>query len=112
MEFSLGTLKACALAASSLQYDGSFAEAHLDWKTRQEVLKRLTSARNKARQAWYLTYGSNDDDEKPVGIWRRIPRLWVLTVSAGERFLDEISRALGSLHFMAFLQAVVDPVKH
>jgi Second Messenger Oligonucleotide or Dinucleotide Synthetase domain len=64
--------KACELAASSLWYDGSLADKYLDWSTRQEVVKRLTSARDKAREAWYLTYDNNDDDEKAIGIWRQI----------------------------------------
>lgn len=64
--------KAHTLAGSLLWHDGSFADAYLDYSSRQEVLKRLATARDLAREAWYATDGSNDDHETAIRKWRQI----------------------------------------
>jgi hypothetical protein len=64
--------RAITLVTSSLWYEGAYADAYLDYDTRQEVLKRLTTARDRARSAWHKTYGTNNDVEGAVTIWRQI----------------------------------------
>ena len=64
--------KAYDITTTSLWDGGDQVDEYLDWKTRQEVLKRLTTARDKARDAWYATYGNNDAHEKAIGLWRQI----------------------------------------
>jgi hypothetical protein len=63
---------ACTLATSSLWHDGDFVDDYLDSTTRGEVIKRLETARDKARNAWYLTYGEKKDHEEAIAIWRQI----------------------------------------
>lgn len=60
------------LASSSLWYDESFADEYLSLSDRCEVLKRLETARDKARLAWHATYGLNNDHEKAMGLWRQV----------------------------------------
>lgn len=64
--------KARTLLASSLWHDLGFADDYFDWKDRQEVLKRVDTAVDKSRDAWFKTYGNNDDDEGAIKIWKQI----------------------------------------
>ena len=64
--------EACKLANSQLWHDDAYIDAYMDWKTRQEVVKRLATAAYKARNAWYLTYGNNNDHKGAIRIWRQI----------------------------------------
>lgn len=63
---------AAILAGSPLWYETGFADAYLDSTTRNEVVKRLETAREKARLAWYLTYGENSDHKRAIEKWREI----------------------------------------
>jgi hypothetical protein len=53
-------------------YDLGFADEYLSWSDREEVKKRLDTAIEKSRDAWYKTYGSNDDRKGAIEIWRQI----------------------------------------
>jgi hypothetical protein len=64
--------EASTLASSSLWHDISYADAYLDSEKRKQVVKRLETAKDKTRDAWYLTYGDNDDHEEAIRIWRQI----------------------------------------
>lgn len=64
--------KAHGLCSSSHWHRGSYVDAYLDQTTRQEVLKRLETARDKARDAWHATYGDKDDHEKAIEIWQQV----------------------------------------
>jgi hypothetical protein len=65
--------KAATLAASYLSYDGGFADDYLDtWPARHEVVKRLEAARNRARDAWHLTYNGGDQHKEAIEIWQKI----------------------------------------
>jgi hypothetical protein len=64
--------EACSLANSSLWHDISNADAYLDAEKRKQVVKRLETARDKARSAWSSIYGGNTDHEKAIGIWRQV----------------------------------------
>lgn len=64
--------EACGQAADALWYNGSYADAYLDAAKRQEVLKRLETARDKASRAWHLTYDDNNDHSEAIEIWRTI----------------------------------------
>lgn len=55
-----------------LWYDTGFADEYLSWSDRLEVQKRFDTAIVKSREAWYKTYGENDDHEGAIGIWRQI----------------------------------------
>ena len=58
--------------AGSLYHHLSYVDEYLTYTSRQETIKRLATARDKARRAWNLTYGSNDNHEEAVRIWRQI----------------------------------------
>lgn len=66
--------KAVELAGSPLWQDGSLVDGYLDWSTRPEVVRRLETARDIARDAWYATYGPNNDQAKAITLWGRIFR--------------------------------------
>lgn len=63
---------AAKLASSHMWYEDSFADDYLDYNSRSEVVKRLETARDSARDAWYHTYGGRSEHEKAIQIWRRI----------------------------------------
>lgn len=77
-DFSWGILQyfdaAATLAASPLWHEWSYADQYLidrpGW--RPEAVKRLETARDKARAAWYATYGTNNEHAKAIGLWRQI----------------------------------------
>lgn len=64
--------EAAKLAASPIWYEGAHADDYLDSYTRAEVVKRLETARDQARNAWYGTYEGRADHERAIGIWRQI----------------------------------------
>ena len=64
--------KAHGLAGSLLWHAGSHVDTYLDYNSRQEVLKRLATARDLSREAWYATYGSNNDHEAAIRGWRQV----------------------------------------
>lgn len=65
--------EAVKLVAAPLEYDGGYADDYLDdYDARFEVLKRLRTARDRARDAWYLTYNGRDQHENAIEIWRQI----------------------------------------
>ena len=64
--------QAAKLTQTSLAYDGGFADDYLDYTTRREVLNRLNTAVDRARDAWHLTYGSNSDHRRAIEIWRQV----------------------------------------
>ena len=64
--------EAAKLASSLLPYEDGYADDYLDWTKRQEVLKRLQTARDRARDAWYLTYNGKDKHKEAIEIWRQI----------------------------------------
>jgi len=64
--------KSVGLTQGSLWHNVGYADSYLDSKKRQEVQKRLETARDKASTAWYKTYRSNDDHEGAIAIWGQI----------------------------------------
>src|SRR6266478_9424181 len=60
------------LVSSSLAYEDGYADDYLDAQTRRDVLKRLETARDKAREAWYLTFNDKSEPENAIAIWRQI----------------------------------------
>jgi hypothetical protein len=60
------------LVSAPLAYEAGHADDYLGSEQRREVVKRLETARDKAREAWYLTFNGRTDDEKAVEIWRQI----------------------------------------
>lgn len=62
--------KASTLASSPLWHDVSYADAYLNWDTRQQVVKRLETARDRARKAWYC--GREDNHKEAIRIWGQI----------------------------------------
>jgi hypothetical protein len=57
---------------SSHWYDGEFVDEYLSWDDRQEAVKRLDTAKDKALSAWAATYDKSDDDETAIKLWRQI----------------------------------------
>lgn len=64
--------KACTLVQNSLWYEDSFVDDYLDYWDRQETLKRLETARDKARVAWHATYGDFPNHSRAMEIWQQI----------------------------------------
>lgn len=60
------------LIQSNLWHEGSQVDAYLSWSDRHEASKRLENAKNLSREAWYATYGSNDDHESAITKWRSV----------------------------------------
>jgi hypothetical protein len=63
---------AAKLASSPLEYEDGYADSYLDREQRGEVVKRLETARDKARDAWYLTYNGRDGHKEAIEIWGQI----------------------------------------
>lgn len=64
--------KAHGLAGSLLRHAGSYVDTYLGYDSRQEIVKRLATARDLSREAWYATYGSNNDHEEAIRKWRQV----------------------------------------
>lgn len=60
------------LAAASLWHELSFADEYLSATDRTEAVRRLTTAAEKARNAWALTYGAASDHRGAIDIWKQI----------------------------------------
>lgn len=60
------------LTDSYLWHEGDMVDKYLSFQKRTEVVKRLKTARDKASDAWYATYSSNNDHEKATRLWRQI----------------------------------------
>jgi hypothetical protein len=77
-EFSWQILRFFEQACSLTEYplwndDGNAVDEYLlHSDKRQEILKRLRTARDKSRDAWACTYGGSTQTEKAIGIWRQI----------------------------------------
>ncbi len=64
--------KAMELVKLSFWHEGDYIDNYLDYNKRNEAVKRLETARDKARDAWYYTYGDSNDHEKAINLWRQI----------------------------------------
>ena len=60
------------LLEAPLYYDTGFVDDYLSSANRSEVLKRFDTAISLSLDAWYATYGDNDDHETAIGKWRQI----------------------------------------
>ncbi len=63
---------AIGLVDSPLYHHVGYVDAYLDWNKRQEAIKRLTTARELASEAWYRTDGNNNDHEGAIKIYQRL----------------------------------------
>jgi len=63
--------KASELIQSSLWYEGAYVDSYMSSSQRQEAKKRLETARDKSRDAWYKTY-KYDDHGGAITIWRHV----------------------------------------
>jgi hypothetical protein len=85
--------KAATLVQSTLQYEGGRADDYLeDDDDRDEVLNRLETARDRARNAWYMTYQrprrSRDCDRNlATDLRRKISCVWLTWVCTA-RLID------------------------
>lgn len=64
--------KAYDLTEELLYHNDTCADYYLTEVSRNELRKHLDTAREMARNAWYLTYGENAKDKDAIEIWRRI----------------------------------------
>lgn len=75
-EYSWGIFKffdkAVDLTSAPLWHDKGFADNYLNFSDRQELLKRLKTARDIAGSAWYLTYGERNDHAEAIAKWRQL----------------------------------------
>jgi hypothetical protein len=62
---------AASLAQGLLWYEGAYVDSYLTYSHRQEVVKRLESARDVSRAAWAATYGKSDH-ETAITKWRQV----------------------------------------
>lgn len=60
------------LPEGSLWHNVGYADSYLSFSDRLEVRNRIDTAIAKSRDAWYKTYGDNDDHEGAIKIWQRI----------------------------------------
>jgi hypothetical protein len=64
---------AVKLVQTKLPYENGYADDYLnDEDDRDEILGRLETARDKARDAWYHTYNGRGQDEEAIQIWRQV----------------------------------------
>lgn len=64
--------KAAEIVSKPLFHEDHYIDNYLDINKRAEAVQRLETARDKARQAWYYTYGERDDHESAIYLWRQI----------------------------------------
>jgi hypothetical protein len=64
--------KAKPLLASHLYYQTGFVDIYLNYADRQEVLKRIDSAIEISRDAWYRALPKNNDNEGAITKWRQL----------------------------------------
>ncbi len=64
--------KAVKIAQFPLWHEGGYIDEYLDYNKREEVVGRLETARDKARDAWRLTYNGRDEHENAINLWRQI----------------------------------------
>jgi hypothetical protein len=64
--------KAFEVVKSPLFHDRGIVDGYLNYNSRQELLKRLESAKTLAGSAWYATYGENDDHKTAIAKWRQL----------------------------------------
>lgn len=64
--------KAVEIVKAPLWHEDDYIDDYLDYNKRPEAIKRLETARDNARDAWYCTYGERDDHEKAINLWRQI----------------------------------------
>jgi len=64
--------EAHAKVQSPLWYEGAFVDNYLNWNDKQEAVKRLDTAKDKALSAWAATYDKSDDHETAIKLWRQI----------------------------------------
>ena len=64
--------KARGLVAEPLYYGSAFVDNYLSTLDRAEILKRLQTAYEQSRQAWYQTYGTNSNHRAGIEKWRQL----------------------------------------
>lgn len=66
--------EAVELTQSLLWHNGENVDdyLYLQFEKRQEILKRLTTARDKALDAWLLTYGEREEHKTAIEKWRQL----------------------------------------
>ncbi len=64
--------EAVKLVSSSLWYELGYVDKYLNAGNRILALERLKTARDKARDAWYLTHNGRSEHERAIAIWRQI----------------------------------------
>ena len=64
--------KAVTHVSSPLWHNINYADSYLTQTNRDAALNRLSTARDKSKEAWFKTTGDNDDHEGAIKIWRQI----------------------------------------
>ncbi|MDX2105905.1 MAG: nucleotidyltransferase [Candidatus Melainabacteria bacterium] len=63
---------ACELVGGYLWYEDDWVDNYLGYSDRQEAVKRLETARDKALQAWYEGVNDNPDSTKAKRLWSQV----------------------------------------
>jgi hypothetical protein len=66
--------RAHKLSQSPLWHNNGYADQYLidNYDRRQEIVRRLATASDRAREAWHATCSGRDDHAKAIRIWRQI----------------------------------------
>ena len=64
--------KAAELVKLPLWHEVGLVDDYLDYRKRADAVRRLETARDKARCAWHCTYGDNDNHEMAINSWRQV----------------------------------------
>lgn len=65
-------LDATTLIQLPLVHEGSSVDVYLSGLDRDEARKRLETARDLARDAWYCTYGGRTDHKAAINRWQQL----------------------------------------
>jgi hypothetical protein len=60
------------LVSQGLYYEGSYVDSYLDSDTRNGVVTRLETARDKTHDAWYVTHDDRHDHVKAIELLRQV----------------------------------------
>ncbi len=63
---------ACDLVGSNFWYEDDWVDNYLDYSDRQEALRRLQTARDKALQAWYESNNDHPDSSEAKRLWSQV----------------------------------------
>lgn len=64
--------KSKELLKTYLWHELAQVDGYLSYSDREEAIKRFETAAAKSRDAWYQTYGTNNNHQQAIEIWRQV----------------------------------------